>query len=125
MFDNNNDGCAGCLTLFIIAAIFCWIEDNWTIILTVIGAIITVVAIIAGIKSYKDKAPEREAAAKAKAEKEAEEKLAKEEASYWAFVRSYKSSTILSNKMQAAYVIIEKLHEETEEAKRAKILAFF
>ena len=61
MYDND-DGCGGCLTLFIIAAIFCWISDNWTTILLVIGAIIAIVAVIAGVKSYQAKAPEREAA---------------------------------------------------------------
>lgn len=125
MYDNNDDGCAGCLTLFIIAAIFCWIEDNWTTILLVIGGIIAIGAIIAGVKAYKAKAPEREATAKAKAEKEAEEKLAKEEASYRAYVYAYESDTILTSKLHTANVIINKLHEETDESKRIKILAFF
>ena len=125
MYDNNDDGCAGCLTLFIIAAIFCWIEDNWTTILIVIGAIIAIAAIIAGVKIYKSKAPEREAAAKAKAEKEAEEKLAKEEASYRAYVSAYKGSTLLEAKLHTANMIIDKLHEETDESRRIKVLAFF
>lgn len=58
MYDNN-DGCGGCLTLLIIAAIFCWISDNWITILLVIGGLIAIVALIAGVKSYQAKAPER------------------------------------------------------------------
>ena len=124
MYDND-DGCGGCLTLFIIAAIFCWISDNWTTILLVIGAIIAIVAVIAGVKSYQAKAPEREAAAKAKAARAAEEKLSKEEASYRAYVQAYKESALLSNKLYAANAIIDKLHDEKDESKRIKILAFF
>ena len=124
MYDDDY-GCGGCLTLLIIAAIFAWISDNWMTILLVIGAIIGIGAIIAGVKSYQAKAPEREAAAKAKAAKEAEEKLAREEASYWAYVRSYEDETLLCKKLHTANVIIDKLHEETDENKRIKILAFF
>lgn len=124
MYDDN-DGCGGCLTVLIIAAIVCWISDNWVTILLVIGGIIAIVAIIAGVRSYQLKAPEREAAAKEKAVREAEEKLAKEEASYRAYVHAYEGNTVLSGKLYTANVIINKLHEETDEAKRIKILAFF
>lgn len=125
MYDNYDDGGCGCLTFLIFAAIFCWISDNWTTILLVIGGIIAIAALIIGIMSYAAKAPEREAAAKAKAEREAEEKLAKEEASYRAYVRAYNGSTLLSSKLCTANVIIEKLRSETDESKRIKILSFF
>ena len=124
MYDND-DGCGGCLTLLIFAAIFCWISDNWVTILLVIGGLIAIGAIIAGVRSYQAKAPEREAAAKAKAAKEAKEKLAKEEASYWNYVHAYEDSTLLCSKLYTANGIIDKLHEETDESKRIKILAFF
>ncbi len=125
MYDDDDYGCGGCLTLLIFVGIVCWIEDNWTTILLIIGGLIAITALIIGIKTYRAKAPEREAAARAKAAKEAEDKLAKEEASYRAYVRSYEGSTLLSTKLYSANVIIDKLHEETEETKRNRILAFF
>ena len=125
MYDDDYYSGGGCLTLLIIAAIVAWISDNWVTILLVIGGIIAIVALILGIRSYKAKASEREAAAEAKAAQEAEEKLAKEEASYRAYVQSYEESELLTGKLYVANVIINKLHEEQDEDKRIKILAFF
>ena len=124
MYDND-DGCGGCLTLLIIAAIFCWISDNWITILLVIGGLIAIVALIAGVKSYQAKAPEREAQAKAKAQKEADDKRAREYASYIDYFQAMRGAASAENTLKVANTIIHKLHDETDESKRIKILAFF
>ena len=124
MYDDNDLG-GGCLTTLIVAAIICWLSDNWATILLVIGAVIALAALITGLKSYNAKAPERQAAAKEKAAIQAREKRDKEEASYRAYVHSYEDSELLSDKLHSANVIIDKLHEETDETRRIRILAFF
>lgn len=123
MHDDEGAG-GGCLTVLIIGAIIAWLSDNWETILLVIVAIIAIIALIAGIRSYNAKAPEREAAAKTKAEKEAQEKRDREEASYKNYFRVVEGSDIAS-RLKAANVILKKLYQETDPDKRTKILAFF
>ena len=64
MYDDNDAGGGGCLTVLIIAAILAWISDNWVTIVLVIAGIIGLVALILGIRAYQAKKPEREAAAR-------------------------------------------------------------
>ena len=132
MYDDYDNGGGGCLAFLIFAAIVCWISENWTTILLVIGGILAIAAVIIAIKSYEARAPLREGAAKAKAAKEAEEKQVKEaekraieEASYRAYEQAYKESALLSNKLYTANEVLEKLRAETDESKRIKILSFF
>ena len=122
---NDNDGCGGCLTILIIFAVFSWISEYFGVILLALLGALVAGAISYAVRSHRAKAPEREAAARAKAAREAEEKLAREEASYWAYVHSYEDDAVLSGKLYTANVIIDKLREETDESKRIKILAFF
>ena len=49
MYDDNDAGGGGCLTVLIIAAIFAWISDNWVTIVLVIAGIIALAAVILGI----------------------------------------------------------------------------
>ena len=122
---NDNDGCGGCLTILIIFAVFSWISEYFGVILLALLGALVAGAISYAVRSHRAKAPEREAAARAKAAREAEERLAREEASYWSYVRSYEDDAVLCGKLYTANVIIDKLREETDESKRIKILAFF
>lgn len=123
MYDDDY-GAGGCLTLLIIVAVVTWISDNWEMILLVVVIFIALGAAISAIRSYNAKAPEREAAAKAKAEQEAAEKEQKERASYDRYFAAQEGAH-LNGKLDEANSTVRRLLYETDEAKRAQILAFF
>ena len=124
MYDDNDAGGGGCLTVLIIAAIFAWISDNWVTIVLVIAGIIGLVALILGIRSYQAKKPEREAAAREKAEQEAAEKARKERETYDRYFAAQEGA-YLNGRLDSANAIVRKLFAETDVDKRRKILDFF
>ena len=121
---NDDDGCGGCLTLFIVCAILCWLTDNWVTILLVVLGIAAIIAAVIGVKSYNDKKPEREAKAREKAEQEEEERIRRERESYDRYFSAQEGAE-LSGKLDVANAVVRKLFEEKDPAKRQEIFGFF